>query len=104
EASEHLPKPMLTIGARPIVWHIMKSYAAHGIRDFVLCLGYRGWAIKEFFLNYRFMMSDLTVSLGKHEAVTNHGQGLDEDWNITLAETGEATMTGGRVAAIRKYV
>jgi glucose-1-phosphate cytidylyltransferase len=104
EASEHLPKPMLPIGGKPIVWHIMKSYASHGITDFVLCLGYRGWAIKEFFLNYRFMMNDLTVSLGKHEAVTNHGQRVDEDWNITLAETGEATMTGGRVAAIRRYV
>lgn len=104
DASDPLPKPMLPIGGKPIVWHIMKGYAAHGIKDFVLCLGYRGWLIKEFFLNYRAMMADLTVHLGKHGAVEIHRADEDEDWHVTLAETGELTQTGGRVAAIRRYV
>lgn len=103
EASEAMPKPMLPIGGKPIVWHIMKMYAAHGITEFVLCLGYKSWVIKEFFLNYRAMTNDLTVTLGKHHAVEVHG-GAEENWKVVLAETGEDTMTGGRVAAIRKYV
>jgi len=103
DASEQLPKPMLPIGGRPIVWHIMKSYSVHGVREFVLCLGYRGWLIKEFFLNYRAMMADVTVSLGVPGAQQVHGEPA-EDWSVTLAETGESTMTGGRVAAIRRYV
>lgn len=105
EASDLLPKPMLPIGGKPIVWHIMKMYAAHGVKDFVLCLGYKGWLIKEFFLNYRAMTSDLTVQLGAGASVKVHGSvDGEEDWNVTLAETGEDTMTGGRVAAVRKYV
>ncbi len=104
EASESLPKPMLPIGNKPMVWHIMKSYAAHGVKEFVLCLGYKGWLIKEFFLNYRAMTNDVTVSLGADKSVTFHGNHSEEDWVVTLAETGEQTMTGGRVSAIRKYV
>jgi len=106
DANESLPKPMLPIGGKPMVWHIMKSYAAHGVREFVLCLGYKGWLIKEYFLNYRAMTSDLTVVLSKTgpSETTLHGGNGDEDWSVTLAETGEDTMTGGRVAAIRKYV
>ncbi|MFM8385812.1 MAG: glucose-1-phosphate cytidylyltransferase [Planctomycetia bacterium] len=104
EASEVLPKPMLPIGGRPVVWHIMKGYAAHGIREFVLCLGYKGWLLKEFFLNYRPMTTDLTVTLGRHGVVEFHGRPDEEDWRVTLAETGEETMTAGRVAAIRPYV
>ncbi len=104
EASDSLPKPMLPIGDKPMVWHIMKSYAAHGVKEFVLCLGYKGWLIKEFFLNYRAMTSDVTVSLGADKGVTLHGSRSEEDWVVTLAETGEQTMTGGRVSAIRKYV
>jgi glucose-1-phosphate cytidylyltransferase len=103
EASESMPKPMLSIGGKPIVWHIMKMYAAHGITEFVLCLGYKGWVIKEFFLNYRAMTSDVVVTMGKQHSVEIVGGG-EEDWKVTLAETGEETMTGGRVAAIRKYV
>ncbi len=95
---------MLPIGGRPILWHIMKIYAAHGIRDFVLCLGYKGWTIKEFFLNYRAMTNDLTVRLGMPGGVQFHENGEDEDWRVTLAETGEDAMTGARVAAIRRYV
>jgi glucose-1-phosphate cytidylyltransferase len=104
DANELLPKPMLPIGGKPIVWHIMKMYARHGVKEFVLCLGYKGWLIKEFFLNYKAMTTDLTVTLGQHGAVELIGRTDEEDWRVTLAETGEETMTGGRVAAIRKYV
>lgn len=104
DANESLPKPMLPIGGKPMVWHIMKTYAAHGFSDFVLCLGYKGWVIKEFFLNYRAMMSDVTVHLGRERGVEIHGNDEEEDWSVTLAETGDDTMTGGRVAAIRKWV
>jgi glucose-1-phosphate cytidylyltransferase len=104
DASELLPKPMLPIGGKPIVWHIMKGYARHGVREFVLCLGYKGWLIKEFFLNYRAMTTDVTVTLGRHDALEFSGRHDEEDWRVTLAETGEETMTGGRVAAIRRYV
>jgi glucose-1-phosphate cytidylyltransferase len=103
DVSELLPKPMLPVGGRPVVWHIMKGYAAHGFREFVLCLGYKGWTIKEFFLNYGAMMCDVTVNLGDHRSVKLHRQ-HDEDWLVTLADTGENTMTGGRVAAIRSYL
>lgn len=104
DANELLPKPMLPIGGKPMVWHIMKMYAQHGVREFVLCLGYKGWIIKEFFLNYRAMTTDCTVTLGCHDAIEFHGRHDEEDWKVTLAETGEATMTGGRAAAIRRYV
>lgn len=104
DASEVLPKPMLPIGNRPILWHIMKGYAQHGVREFVLCLGYKGSVIREFFLNYRAMTTDVTVTLGRHDRIEFHGQHGEEDWKVTLAETGEATMTGGRVAAVRRYV
>jgi glucose-1-phosphate cytidylyltransferase len=104
DASELLPKPMLPIGGKPIVWHIMKAFGSGGVDEFVLCLGYKGWVIKEFFLNYRAMTSDLTVSLGRQSGVQIHDGRRQEDWKVTLAETGEATQTGGRVAAIRRYV
>jgi glucose-1-phosphate cytidylyltransferase len=104
DASELLPKPMLPIGGKPIVWHIMKSYARHGVREFVLCLGYKGWVVKEFFLNYRAMTTDVTVTLGRHDALEFHGRHDEEDWKVTLAETGEGTQTGGRVSAVRRYL
>ncbi len=104
DASELLPKPMLPIGGKPIVWHIMKSYARHGVREFVLCLGYKGWLIKEFFLNYRAMTTDVAVTLGRHGALEFMGRHDEEDWKVILAETGEDTMTAGRVAAVRRYV
>jgi glucose-1-phosphate cytidylyltransferase len=104
DASEALPKPMLPIGGKPIVWHIMKSYAAHGVTEFVLCLGYKSWVVKEFFLQYRPMTTDLTVTLGRHDRIEFHGRHDEEEWRVTLAETGEETMTGGRVSAIRRYV
>ncbi len=104
DANELLPKPMLPIGGKPIVWHIMKMYAAHGIKEFVLCLGYKGWLIKEFFLNYQAMTTDVTLTLGNKNSVKFHGRHDEEDWTVTLAETGEETMTAGRVAAIRRHV
>jgi glucose-1-phosphate cytidylyltransferase len=104
DASEAIPKPMLAIGAKPIVWHIMKAYARHGVREFVLCLGYKSWLIKEFFLHYRPMTTDVTVTLGRHDALEFHGRHDEEDWRVTLAETGETTQTGGRVSAVRRYV
>jgi len=104
EASGSLPKPMLPIGGKPIVWHIMKMYASHGFKEFVLCLGYRSWMVKEYFLNYAAMTNDVVVQLGSDRrapvALTNG----EEDWNVVLAETGETTQTAGRVSAIRKYV
>jgi glucose-1-phosphate cytidylyltransferase len=104
DASENLPKPLLPIGGKPILWHIMKGYAHHGFKDFVLCLGYKGWLIKEFFLNYRCMSSDLAVTLGPGGGTEFLGPRNDEDWRVTLADTGEVTMTGGRLAAVRKYL
>lgn len=105
DAGEQLPKPMLPIGERPILWHIMRGYAAYGFSEFVLCLGYRGWQIKEFFLNYRAKTADLTVRLGRNASSQIHPSGDDDlDWDVTLAETGELAMTGGRVVAVRKYV
>jgi glucose-1-phosphate cytidylyltransferase len=104
DAGENLPKPLLPIGGKPILWHIMKGYAHHGFKDFVVCLGYKGWSIKEFFLNYQRMSSDLTVTLGPEGATEFLGPALDEDWRVTLADTGETTMTGGRLVSVRKYV
>ncbi len=104
DVNEALPKPMLPIGGKPIVWHIMKGYSVHGVNDFVLALGYKGWLIKEFFLNYRAMMTDCTVRLGRDASVTIEPHLEEEDWKVTLADTGEQTMTGGRVAKLRRYV
>jgi glucose-1-phosphate cytidylyltransferase len=104
EASELLPKPMLPVGGKPIVWHIMKGLSVHGITEFVLCLGYKGWLIKEFFIHYQAMTSDITVTLGRPGVVQFHGDRAAESWSVILAETGEGTMTGGRVAAVRRYL
>lgn len=96
------PKPMVEIGGRPILWHIMKIYAAHGVTDFVICLGYKGWQIKEFFLNYRSHAADLTVDLatGAVEVLRPNA----EPWRVTLVDTGEDTMTGGRLKRIAPHV
>ncbi len=104
DVNESLPKPMLPIGDKPMVWHIMKIYASYGIKDFVLCLGYKGWMFKEWFLNYHAMSADITVNLGQPGTTNFHARNYDEDWKVTLAETGEDTMTGGRVARVRRYV
>jgi glucose-1-phosphate cytidylyltransferase len=96
------PKPMVEIGGRPILWHIMKIYAAHGVTDFVICLGYKGWQIKEFFLNYRSHAADLTVDLatGAVDVLRPNA----EPWRVTLVDTGEDTMTGGRLRRIAPHV
>jgi glucose-1-phosphate cytidylyltransferase len=92
------PKPMVEIGGRPILWHIMQIYAAHGVRDFVICLGYRGWQIKEFFLDYGRLSSDLTIDMatGTVEVL----RPATEDWRVTLIDTGEDTQTGGRLRRV----
>ncbi len=92
-----VPKPMVPIGSRPILWHIMRLYAAHGFRRFVLCLGYKSEVIKSYFLNYASMNSDFTVEL-KTNNLQVHSIDHDQDWQVTLAYTGESTMTGGRLA------
>jgi len=96
------PKPMVEIGGQPILWHIMKSFAAHGVREFVICLGYRGYMIKEFFLNYRLHLSDVTVATGSGD-IEFHRSGA-EDWSVSLIETGPETMTGGRLRRVRPYL
>ncbi len=96
------PKPMVEIGGRPILWHIMKIYLAHGIRDFVVCCGYKGYVIKEYFANYRLHMSDVTVDMRQDQIV--FGMNKAEDWRITLADTGESTMTGGRLGRVADLV
>lgn len=99
EHTETRPKPMVEVGGRPILWHIMKSYAHHGIKDFVLCLGYKGEVIRDYFLNYQHRACDVTVTLGKQSSVRVHADTHDEDgWTITLADTGANTLTGGRIA------
>ena len=96
------PKPMVEIGGRPIIWHIMRTYAAHGVHDFIVCCGYRGEVLKEYFLNYSRWESDLTVDLGSGD-VTIH-RNAKEPWRVTLVDTGLDTMTGGRVRRIRPYL
>ncbi len=104
EETELRPKPMVPVGNRPILWHVMRSYAAHGFRRFVLCLGYKAEVIKSYFLNYAAMGSDFTVEL-KTNRLTVHSIDHGQDWQVTLADTGELTMTGGRVArAAAKYL
>lgn len=104
DVSEVLPKPMLTIGDMPILWHIMKTYAHYGIKDFVLCLGYKGWAIKEFFLNYNSKISDITLKLGGSDSIKYHNVNDALDWNIALVETGENSQTGARIWRAREYL
>lgn len=103
EETEFKPKPMVMVGDRPIVWHIMKMYAHHGFDEFVLCLGYKGNLIKEYFLNYRAMNNDCTIRLGDR-AVEVHGERGEDDFRVTLANTGLDAMTGSRVKQVEKYV
>jgi glucose-1-phosphate cytidylyltransferase len=103
EETEFRPKPMVEIGGRPILWHIMKGYARFGFTDFIICLGYKGDVIRDYFLNYRYRNSDLTVTLGSH-SVMLHSDPEECGWTVTLAETGEKTMTGGRLKRIAKYI
>jgi glucose-1-phosphate cytidylyltransferase len=96
------PKPMIEIGGRPLLWHIMKIYSAHGVNDFVICCGYKGYLIKEYFANYVLHMSDVTFDMGLNEMEV-HQQNA-EPWRVTLVDTGEATMTGGRLKRVADYL
>ena len=104
EETEFRPKPMVEIGGRPILWHIMKLYAHYGFREFILCLGFKGNAIKDYFLNYDYLSSDITVQMGRRKGVTVHSGASCEDWSVTLADTGLTTSTGGRVKQVEKYI
>jgi len=104
EETEFRPKPMVEIGGRPILWHIMKMYARYGFRDFVLCLGYRGNMIKEYFLNYEAMNNDFTICLGKRSQIEYVGVHTEQDFRVTLADTGLESMTGGRIKRIQSYI
>lgn len=103
ELTDSIPKPLAKIGDRPILWHLMKIYSQYGFNDFVLCLGYKGEMIKDYFLNYHFLGRDFTFNL-KDSKVTYHDNSDGENWNITFAETGLDTETGGRVRKIAKYI
>jgi glucose-1-phosphate cytidylyltransferase len=96
------PKPLIEIGGKPILWHIMKIYSAHGLNDFVICLGFKGYAIKEFFANYFLHMSDVTIDLARNKVEVHHSHA--EPWRVTLVDTGENTMTGGRIKRIQSYI
>jgi len=102
EETKLVPKPMVTIGERPILWHIMKMYSHYGINDFVICLGYKGYVIKEYFVNYYQHMSDITVDL-KNDSVEML-KSRSEPWKITLIDTGKDSLTGGRIKRIKEYV
>lgn len=102
EETHLLPKPMVEIGGKPIIWHIMKTYEAHGINDFVICLGYKGYVIKEFFMNYSLHNSDVTIQTQAND-VTFHSS-PQEDWTVTLVDTGSDSMTGGRLARIKPWI
>jgi glucose-1-phosphate cytidylyltransferase len=104
EETEFRPKPMVEVGGRPILWHIMKTYAHHGFHEFVLCLGYRGNNIKEYFLNYEAMNNDFSICLGQKSQIRYHDRHTEQGFGVTLADTGVKCMTGGRIRKIEKYV
>ena len=104
EETEFRPKPMLPIGNRPILWHIMKTYAHHGHKDFVLCLGYKGDMIRDYFRNYQWQTCDVTLRLGRDPQVHFHNTHDEEDWNVTLADTGKDSMTAYRVRQIKQHI
>jgi len=104
EETEYRPKPMVEVGGRPILWHIMKSYAHNGFTDFILCLGYRGNMIKEYFLNYEAMNNDFTIGLGQQSQIRYNAVHEEQGFQVTLADTGLNTMTGGRLKRIQKYI
>ncbi|HZL30494.1 MAG TPA: glucose-1-phosphate cytidylyltransferase [Pseudolabrys sp.] len=96
------PKPMIEIGGKPILWHIMKTYSAHGVNDFIICCGYKGYLIKEYFANYILHMSDVTFDMASSEVKVHRR--MAEPWRVTLVDTGERTMTGGRLKRVADYL
>ena len=102
EESHLRPKPMIEIGEQPILWHIMKEYSHYGFKDFIICLGYKSYVIKEYFADYFLHTSDVTFDLAKNEMTVHNN--YSEDWKVTLVDTGLNTMTGGRIKRIQKYV
>lgn len=102
EESHLRPKPMIEIGGKPILWHIMKMYSAHGVNDFVICLGYKGYIIKEYFANYFLHMSDVTFDMANNQMEVHHNHA--EPWRVTLVDTGEHSMTGGRLKRVSEYL
>jgi len=105
EETEFRPKPMVEIGGKPIIWHVMKHYAHYGFNDFVLCLGYKGEMIKEYFYNYEMLNNDFTVSFGTDaKTIDVHRRHEEVGWRVTLADTGESTLKGGRLKRIERYV
>ena len=102
EETDNIPKPMIQIGSKPILWHIMKIYSDHGINDFIICCGYKGYVIKEYFSNYFLHMSDVTFCMKSNKMKVHHKR--SEPWTITLVDTGEETMTGGRIKRIEQFV
>ncbi len=104
EETEFKPKPMVEIGGRPIIWHIMKQLSLYGVTNFVICVGYKGDVIRDYFLNYRERNSDFTVSLNNKNKIVFHSDHQESDWKVTVAETGASTNTGGRILAIKKHI
>lgn len=104
EETEFKPKPMVEVGGKPIVWHIMKIYARYGFHRFILCLGYKGGIIKDYFLNYEAMSNDFTISLGKGTRIDFQSNHMEQDFKITLVDTGLHTMTGGRIKRIESHI
>lgn len=104
EETEFKPKPMVEIGGRPVLWHIMKHLSSYKINRFVICVGYKGDVIRDYFLNYRARNNDFTVQLGSRDSLIFHSDHLESDWTVTIAETGAQTNTGGRVLDIQQYV
>ncbi|MEZ6128507.1 MAG: glucose-1-phosphate cytidylyltransferase [Planctomycetaceae bacterium] len=102
EESQLKPKPMIEIGGKPILWHIMKHYSVHGVNDFIICCGYKGYIIKEYFANYFLHMSDVTFDMQYNEMQVHHRKA--EPWRVTLVDTGETTLTGGRLRRVAEYV
>ena len=104
EETEFRPKPMVPVGGRPILWHIMKGYAHHGHKDFILCLGYKGEIIKDYFRNYHWNTSDVTLRLGRQSKITYHSTHDEEDWTVTMIDTGLETQTGGRLLRALRFI
>ena len=102
EETDIKPKPMIEIGSKPIIWHIMKIYSAHGINDFIICCGYKGYLIKEYFQNYFLHQSDITIQMQANKREVH--QNDIEPWTVTLVDTGEKTMTGGRLKKVKEYL